>query len=89
MLFGRPCTVLAKFNQTCVQTAPVNSLHILQTGMAFKRAWNSGSETQLLSIHYTSYRREWHSKELGILVQKHPLLVKIDHLRPEKIKFKD
>ncbi len=34
--------------------------------------------------------REWcHWKELGILLQKHPLDVKIDHFRPEKIEFKD
>ena len=34
--------------------------------------------------------REWcHWKELGILLQKHPLHVKIDHFRPEEIEFKD
>ena len=28
-------------------------------------------------------------KELELLIQKHPLLVKIAHFRPEKIEFKD
>ena len=28
-------------------------------------------------------------KELELLIQKHPQLVKIAHFRPEKIEFKD
>ena len=58
-------TVLAKFNRTRVQTAPLTLLSILQI-------------------------RQWYqSKELGILLQKHPQHVKIEQFRPEKIEFKD
>ena len=57
-------TVSANINRTCVQTAPVTKVFILQT-------------------------RDWcHSKDLELRIPKHIRLVKIAHIRPEKIELK-
>ena len=53
----------------------------------FNRSRVQTAPVTLLSILQT---RQWYqSKELGILLQKHPQHVKIEQFRPEKIEFKD
>ena len=53
----------------------------------FNRTRVQTAPVTLLSILQT---RQWYqSKELGILLQKHPQHVKIEQFRPEKIEFKD
>ena len=53
----------------------------------FNRSRVQTAPVTLLSILQT---RLWYqSKELGILLQKHPQHVGIDQFKPEKIKFKD
>ena len=53
----------------------------------FNRTRVQTAPVTLLSILQT---RQWsQSKELEILLQKHPQHVKIEQFRPEKIEFKD